>query len=876
MNRVVTVFEGEASDLFATADKAEARVRSYQTTSQQSLTQTIAAAEKQNTRVIEEEGVKRVAAARRTAAEMRAANVDLSYIKDIPITYRPGDNRLPGPAFGPPKVKEPTLDPTGLGNPGLESLQRMQLLNRDASIGSYPGIENFKRLNGELRSVKKNSFDAAEALSTVERKQHSLFDLNSARPFQGLGAGFRATGLTNIGLDETVVNVLAIAAQKSGLVKINNEGAALAAKRLAASEAEYVNATTAALATITSLDPLGKTLEASALRRANAELNVANAAKAAAVAQAESASSVTVLGASIPAIVGGVGAVVAALYLAHAVSKDIREEAEKHLRAEEAIQASINKSAIAARDFKDSLATQERKSVFDRSLQTDDLFGLQFSQAAERRQHDQAEKEVRDEKARRGAIASALGFSEKVAKPYIDAADTRDPKELKEQEDEIAQRAQRILQLQAQVAQASKITIQEVQQHQIEAQNRTYELFTDNIDKENAALRSGFSVKEALLKGSLARQDAGQFESIRKTTDLKNQLLRDQIASERRNTGAALDSGGGSLSERYGLIQQLNSSTQEHLNEIRVNNADAAAQVIQKLRDTRKELTGLFKDLQPSANPYDRIFADGAAKIERVKDATKALTAAQRDYFISLAQGQTVNERFGQRVDDHLAAANLNDRAQQFRRGVNDAGYRSSGQQSFAEFVNQKTAERLFEIRNQYATFHDTPYASAQDIRQAAKAAFVRDFTEGIENRRLQERLDQQFNALPRAANEDQRHQVDERIAQLSQGVDPSRLRGDQNSKIAEALDNEARRRLAAEQAAIARQEKQIGLVESIYNILERQFGGHDAPSAGKAATSEDNSGSVWIEITNRDPEHADVSHSPGNSDVNRRYPRRR
>jgi hypothetical protein len=124
-------------------------------------------------------------------------------------------------------------------------------------------IESVDKQVGSLNSRLKDALARAKELDDTGLshfqnqikgavdKSHSLIDLNAARPLQGLGPVLQGLGARQFGLDETILNILIVAARELGVIKTATlETAAAAATIKTATEGTATAAAAIRAATV--------------------------------------------------------------------------------------------------------------------------------------------------------------------------------------------------------------------------------------------------------------------------------------------------------------------------------------------------------------------------------------------------------------------------------------------------------------------------------------------------------------------------------------------------------------------------------------------------------------------------------------------------
>jgi hypothetical protein len=166
-------------------------------------------------------------------------------------------------------------------------------------------------LNSRLKDAAARATELGETGGThfqnqiggAIEKQHSLINLNAARPLQGLGPVLQGLGLRQYGLDETLINIMIVAAREAGILKVAQEGTAAATVAAAAAETEFA---------------------AAAKAGAVAQAEVAAESEATAAAAAETVASVTLFGVGLLPLAAVAAAILATYFGMKKAGEDIR------------------------------------------------------------------------------------------------------------------------------------------------------------------------------------------------------------------------------------------------------------------------------------------------------------------------------------------------------------------------------------------------------------------------------------------------------------------------------------------------------------------------------------------------------------------------
>jgi hypothetical protein len=196
------------------------------------------------------------------------------------------------------------------------------------------------------------------------------------RLIYGLGPLFRATGLYQYGVDESIINGAYAAYKKlvdASKIKAVTEGAAaLATGAQAASTTVTAGAAGVAAKAETELAGAAVTAAGAQTEMAGAALATAGAAETAATATGATAvaagavtTAFTAAATAVVAMAIPIGVGVALIGLAYKITSDIRAESEKRLEIENKISAAINEQALAYKESKDNLQKSRSQGAGD-------------------------------------------------------------------------------------------------------------------------------------------------------------------------------------------------------------------------------------------------------------------------------------------------------------------------------------------------------------------------------------------------------------------------------------------------------------------------------------------------------------------------------
>jgi hypothetical protein len=280
----------------------------------------------------------------------------------------------------------------------------------------------------------------------------------------------------------------------------------------------------------------------------------------------------------------------------------------------------------------------------------------------------------------------------------------------------------------------------------------------------NAKLSAAYKIREAQLKNHLSLTEASEIQSIQTLAALKNQ----QIAAELQNEAAFIKARMeiAKPEEMAALQMQLAAATANANAERVANTLQAETQIREQMKRTKEEISSIFIGLQGD-NPFVAIFDQGRLAIERITEATKGLNPNLRDMLITMQQGAVATQAFGQSLENKLQASNLRDEARQFMQGRLDK---------------------------------DTPknFRANLDRQLGAIGAFSSEAFKGDKGRKLAQK-----------------------VIALTQGVDPSKLTGTQQSLAANARLREA--------AALEEQEKEAKKIQADLVAVLKQLNGNKA-----------------------------------------------
>jgi hypothetical protein len=220
-----------------------------------------------------------------------------------------------------------------------------------------------------------------------------------------------------------------------------------------------------------------------------------------------------------------------------------------------------------------------------------------------------------------------------------------------------------------------------------------------------------------------------------------------------------------------------------------------------------------------SDNPFVRIFNDGANAIDRVTAATGRLSAGLQQTLRDLINNRTAAADFAQQLDNRLRASDLRDQARQFRAGRRD---------------------------------EDDPSATLRRRLQALGAG-ASPFTS--QDFQYDPRTQQVGQAIAETArNAAERRLIDQQIIRLTEGLDPSKLTGQQNTLAAAAREREALR---------LENERQQGV--KYFEAMNKIIGENGL----KVSIA---NGKHVVEIRNKAKDRAEVTESPSQQQTNSFY----
>lgn len=600
-------------------------------------------------------------------------------------------------------------------------------------------------------------------------KSHSLINLNAARPLQGLGPVLQGLGARQFGLDETILNILIVAAREAGILKVAQEGTAAATTAAAVAETRFT---------------------AAAQSAAIAQGTLAAESEVTAAAMTEAAGATTIFGVGLAAAGAVLAAGVVSILAAKKASEDYLASAQERLKTEEAITAEWNKQSQLISSLKPQLDAATKQRAFDRFANSDDIAGLEIGLAARQRERDEITTAISNERAYRNAVLSEHPeIGAKFGQQYLAEAATQQQKDrLKELNEQIPTLYAKIDELHQASVKGIEDFVKGGQQRQLEAvKNQAKEVddarksqlqsLQASLKSETSILASNYKVQEAQLSAHLALQQAGELSSAKAVTALKNQQLRDEINVDTKYYNALIaNSKDAGEAEKFRLEGQA--SVTQKLNQIRENEIRLQTTLIEKTREAGRAFRDTFAGL--SDNPFVKIFTDA----EKAMDAAKAKFADFPALFNQIASAIN-NKAFGdtiaQRFSNNIASFNLRDQAQQFRRGSLDtpqvAGLKNAlNNPNLTDFDRQGLQQQLqfaenFDLQNrlqgQLNSFNAFGNVNVNDSRPNGLAA----------------------QNLFLAATQ---HERDRKIIDLTNGIDPSRLTFDQNQLAADARIREA------------------------------------------------------------------------------------
>ena len=326
-------------------------------------------------------------------------------------------------------------------------------------------------LNSRLRDAAARTTELRETGFTHFQNQikgagegHSLINLNAARPLQGLGPVLQGLGARQFGLDETILNILIVAARQAGIIKVAQEGAAVASTAAAAAETEFsVAASTAA----------------------KSQGIVAAESEATAAAMTEASAATTVFGASIVTVGAALAAGTIAILAAYKISEDILASAQKRLKEEEAIEGVLNKQHLILAKIKEDLQDDQRKRDFGAFIQSDDVVAFQRQQDYLQRQLAERQRNI-DAADRRKTIGSQAGLTGEALNQYVGTSQLAEETKLQaEQNEQMRELARRRDEIARASAKSSADLVKDAQKEQVDAYKKQLKDTAEANEKAN-------------------------------------------------------------------------------------------------------------------------------------------------------------------------------------------------------------------------------------------------------------------------------------------------------------------------------------------------------------------------------------------------------
>jgi hypothetical protein len=302
------------------------------------------------------------------------------------------------------------------------------------------------------------------------------------------------------------------------------------------------------------------------------------------------------------------------------------------------------------------------------------------------------------------------------------------------------------------------------------AQKAREAALTQGLSREQSAMRSNFSVQEAILTNHLAKKQASEIQSLQATSRLKNAQLQAQIQTDRSYYNALI-ANAATPEDKARFTADRDSNIKAAQNEILANNINTQTQIIEKTRELKKEIASIFVGLAGENNPFVKIFDDGRLAIERIREATRGLGPDLQKTLEQMQRSATAAAYFGQGLDNALHASNLRNEARQFRAGSFDADTPENFQDN---------------LQRQLTALGASPYRSFSD---AAKQSTL-----------------------------------DQRIIALTSGLDPAKLTAYQQDIAADAREREA---LRLEKQAGEEQQLRKKLAMVLEHLDSSLNGGH-------------------------------------------------
>lgn len=587
----------------------------------------------------------------------------------------------------------------------IESTQAFQ----SGDIGAKKYAQTLASVETQTRSLASRIADAKARVQELNEtnlthfqqqiagavdKSHSLINLNAARPLQGLGPVLQGLGARQFGLDETILNILIVAAREAGIIKVAQEGTAVASAAAAAAETEFAAASRAAA---TSQGIVAAETEATA---------------------AAAAQQTTIFGVGL-AKLGAIGAILAIAagdyYLIKNRVEAINAENEKRLKDETAIAAAINEQANAAGRLAERVKGEQAKRDFDRVLIGP--YNLDQIRSNLQSAHDTEAKELAAKIYAKTAELDKAGI--KPGAYYTAELNKLIPQGFnqlqKEREDKISELAAKIdeqknsgptsiewytaaIQKQQDL---TKQTDQIAEQEQKKALENAKALAEQYGKEETAALQNKFKVQGALLNLHLKTIGATQATALSATTRLHAAEIDAQIASTRKYFNAI-------ISNSKDSTERARSESEKR---IAIANLEAQKQIeaIQKVAQLQSLYSGRFAanlqigDLRYDAKQFRQGYLDEKGTVsEELQRKLNAILSGVPSIRVPVGTVSGGNGPAGFLFQTILGIGNLSPEDQQAldkqiieaTRGLDPADL-TRGQRSLAAAAREREADRL-------------------------------------------------------------------------------------------------------------------------------------------------------------------------------------
>jgi hypothetical protein len=897
MNEVKTIFTGDASNVFKTADDVDARLQkvgqfdkfrapaaavpdtsdahSKLIALQKEVSKTEAASNKlgdtsatvgrRYEKLNEQIDFQRVrlnqASAAYAAGEINARKYG-STVASVETQIRSLTSRL---ADANARVRE--LDAKGLTH--------FQQLIR----GAIPTSGNFISTGAQSYRLSPRIEGFAAA---AEAKGHGggLFDIERSRPFMGAGPIINAAGLRQYGVDETIGNVLVVAARESGLIKTNAEGASVATHAIAdsmrifsrdsvvaaaaagaISTGEAATASAAGAAAVSQTEFAASATEAAVATEATAvsETTVKSAAESAAafeaafaasateasVATEATAASITVAGVALVPLVATLAVATVAITAAYEFSKRLREEAEKRLKVEESIEAAINGQFLKQKQFQDQLRDQAHDLPFDHFVKDGDTGNLVQRRNSLQKDIDQSYKSVETEMARRKAeYDSIFGPGRQITSDYV----ARTSEDLGVNPQETAQKQKDVLALNAELDQRA-YEKQKDQQADFEkfaanTQRQRIDSLNANRQAELANLDRFYKIQESKLNLHLTTENASQIQSLKAVTNLRNQALADQNAANKKYYDALIEAAP-STEEAVKYQRDYTSSTSANNAEIANNDLQVKIATIKAIKEEKEAYQDLFSSIKSQDNPFIAEMNAHAKAVKNITDNFKELGSTAVQALLDAENARFGTARFGQALDNRLEASDLRASAREFRQGFlneNDPNIASTARYR-ANLFGARSNDQYQQVYQKYLQ---------EEKDKAFQANLDRQFTAiratGISAPFYTQDAFGHFTKSAATASDEQQREIDRKVTSLTNGIDPARLTSDERAIAAGAREREAERKDKAE-----------GLATTFYTLMNGFLSGGGLPVSVN--------GGHLVTIDNKAPDSAQVT-AVANSDA--------